>query len=159
MVFISWRKDYEIGVRQVDAEHRKLFDLVNAYYDQHLQGYNRKEIERVLNALVTYAQTHFQNEEALMEKYAYPKLEEHRKQHEALFSSIFSITEELLSNPAKADAETLQFLKKWLSDHIVHDDVDIGDFLRLKARHDNRHPVEELTEIPQEAALNDTPQA
>lgn len=66
MAFISWCKDYEIGVWQVDAEHRKLFDLVNDYYNKHIQGNNRKEIERVLNALVAYAEEHFQNEEALM---------------------------------------------------------------------------------------------
>jgi hemerythrin-like metal-binding protein len=132
MAFISWRSEYEIGVRQVDAEHRKLFDLVNEYYDQHMHGASRKEIERILNGLVAYAEEHFQNEEAIMEEYGYPKIEDHRKQHADLFTSIFAITERLLNEPAKADRETLSFLKKWLRDHIVQDDVDIGHFLRLK---------------------------
>ena len=132
MAFISWRSDYEIGVRQVDAEHRKLFDMVNEYYDKHLHGSDRKEIERILNGLVAYAEEHFQNEEAIMEECGYPRLEDHRKQHADLFTSIFAITERLLNEPAKADRETLSFLKKWLRDHIVQDDVDIGHYLRLK---------------------------
>jgi len=132
MAFISWRQDYEIGVKEVDAEHRRLFYLVNEYYDKHYQGAPRKEIERILNSLVSYAEVHFQNEEAIMEQCAYPRLEEHRKQHADLFTSIFSITQRLLDSPDKADRETLNFLKKWLTDHIIQDDVDIGHFLRLK---------------------------
>ncbi len=132
MAFLSWRSDYEIGVKQVDAEHRKLFDLVNEYHDKHLHGANRKEIERILNSLVAYAEEHFQSEEAIMEQYGYPRLEDHRKQHADLFISIFDITQKLLDEPAKADRETLSFLRKWLRDHIVQDDVDIGQFLRMK---------------------------
>lgn len=131
MAFISWRKDYEIGVKQIDAEHRKLFELVNEYYDNYRYDSPRKEIERILNSLVAYAEEHFQNEEALMEESGYPQLEEHRKQHADLFLSIFDITEKLLSNPAKADMQTLNFLKKWLRDHIIQSDVDIGVFMRM----------------------------
>ena len=160
MAFISWRSEYEIGVREVDAEHRKLFELINEYYDQHLHGANRKEIERILNSLVSYAEVHFQNEEALMEKCGYPHLGEHRKQHAELFTSIFHITQRLIDSPDKADRETLNFLKKWLRDHIVLEDVEIGYFIKLNAKQaDDDSATEAVREVVEEEAQPDAEKA
>lgn len=133
MTLLSWRKDYEVGVPQIDSEHHRLFELVNEFHGAYLRGEGGKEIPRVLNQLVTYAQLHFQHEENLMGENDYPHLDKQREQHSDLITSIFKINEEFASDPAKASAETLQFVKHWLIDHIVQEDMAIGDFLRRKA--------------------------
>ena len=133
MTLLSWRKDYEVGVSQIDTEHHRLFDLVNVFHENYLKGDGPKEIPRMLNQLVAYAQEHFQHEEDLMSENDYPLLDKHRDQHSELVTSIFEINNRFAADPVKASAETLQFLKNWLHDHIVHDDMDIADFLLRKA--------------------------
>ena len=132
MTFLSWRDDYAVGVRQIDAEHRSLFDLINEFHDTHARGHSRKQIAQVLNRLVVYAETHFQNEERLMGENGYPLLEMHREQHGKLVSSVFAINERLASDVDKASIEILPFIKSWLVGHIVNNDMDIGVFLRRK---------------------------
>ena len=133
MTFLSWRKDYEVGVLQIDTEHHRLFDLVNEFHETYLRGNGTKEIPRILNQLVSYAEEHFQHEEDLMSENDYPLIDKHRDQHSELVTSVFEINNRFVADPVKASAETLQFVKTWLHDHIVHDDMDIADFLLRKA--------------------------
>lgn len=133
MTFMSWRKDYEIGVSQIDAEHRCLVDLINEFHDSCTRGDSLKEIPQLLNRLVAYAEAHFQHEEKLMRENEYPLLDKHSKQHSDLVSSIFAINERFAAKPAEASAEILHFIKNWLLKHILKEDMAIADFLRLKA--------------------------
>jgi hemerythrin len=133
MTFMSWRKDYEVGVAQIDAEHRNLFDLINASHAAYARGETQREIAYVLNRLTAYAEEHFQHEEKLMRDNGYPQLDAHHELHSALVLSIFAINERLAADTVMASKETAQFLKSWLLDHILKHDMDIGDFLRRKS--------------------------
>jgi len=135
MAFLSWRRDYEVGVAQIDAEHHGLFDLINEFHDTHARGDARKETAQVLNRLVAYAEEHFQHEEKLMSDSGYPQLDKQRAQHSALVASIFEINERLAADTAKGSTQILPLLKDWLVVHIVKSDMDLGDFLR---RRDNQ---------------------
>ena len=134
MAFLSWRKDYEVGEARLDAEHRCLFQLINEYHDLHDDGMSPREHARVLNRLIAYAEEHFQHEEALMRDAGYPRLESHQTMHSALVTSVFAINERLAADVSGARAEILSFLKRWLVEHVVKSDMDIGDFMRRKAR-------------------------
>lgn len=133
MVLVTWREDYRVGVSTIDSEHRYLIGLINEFYDAHASGRTAKQILGVLTRLVAYAEEHFQHEEALMKQTDYPRLAHQQKEHEILYSSIYALNEKLARNGVQVDIETLRFLKRWLIDHILKDDLDIGDFLRRKA--------------------------
>ena len=53
--------------------------------------------------------------------------------HEKLFSSIFTLNEKLSLSSATVDSATLRFLKDWLVEHIVKEDMEIGDFMKRQA--------------------------
>lgn len=133
MSFLSWRDEYRVGIAQIDAEHQYLFKLVNEFHDEHVQGGKSQKVLQVLTRLVAYSEEHFQHEEALMQKIGYPRLARQQDQHEKLFTSIFDLNEKLSQSSAKVDAETLRFLKDWLVEHIVREDMDIGDFMKRQA--------------------------
>jgi len=133
MIFLSWQDNYRIGVPRVDAEHEYLFALINEFHDKYAAGDTHRQQLLILNRLVAYAEEHFQNEEALMREAGYPRLDRQQAMHETLYSSIFALNEKLSRRGAKADAETMRFLKTWIVDHIVREDVDIGQFMRRKA--------------------------
>jgi hemerythrin-like metal-binding protein len=133
MTLLSWREDYEVGVRSIDLEHRYLFGLINAFHDQYAGGRTRAELSAVLTRLVAYAESHFQHEEALMRESGYPRLALQQKAHEKLYASIYALNEKLSHDTAKVTAATLRFLKSWMLGHIINEDMEIGDFLRRKA--------------------------
>ena len=135
MTFLSWCTDYEVGVAQIDREHHGLFDLINEYHEAHSGGACDREIALVLNRLVAYAEEHFQHEEALMSASAYPLLEAHRELHGKLAQTVFAINERLAVDAARAGAEILPFVKNWLVEHIVRNDMDVADFLRRESDH------------------------
>jgi hemerythrin len=133
MILLSWREDYRVGIPLIDAEHLHLFKLINEFHDRYRSGDMHRQILLVLNRLVEYAEEHFQHEEALMREIEYPRLERQQDLHAKLYSSIFTLNEKLSLDGARADAETLRFLKHWILGHILEEDMDIGDFLRRKA--------------------------
>jgi hemerythrin len=128
MTFLSWRNDYEVQHSQIDSEHRELFRLVNEFHDKSSSKESQVESSQTLSKLVAYAEEHFQHEEALMEIAGYPQLEHHRELHVDLVSSIFDLNSRLAADSVKLNAGTLSFLKNWLVEHIVHEDMDFRDF-------------------------------
>ena len=152
MTFMSWRKEYELGVPLIDTEHHHLFDLINEFHDACARGEGRKEILHTLNQLVAYAEEHFQHEEALMSHNGFAQLDRHRELHADLITSVFTINETFAADPARAGAETLQFVKRWLSDHILQEDMEIADFLQRKIAQAKRSVHEPGVEASTEAA-------
>jgi len=133
MELLSWRASYQVGVNLIDTEHKYLFKLINEFHDGYAAGNTHKQLLLVLNRLVAYAEEHFQHEEALMQEIGYPRLARQEGSHQKLYASIFELNEKLSQEEAKVDAETLRFLKFWMLQHIVKEDMDIGDFMRRRA--------------------------
>lgn len=132
MTLVSWRDDYRVGVPLIDTEHQYLIGLINEFHDKHASRVTRPLAMSVLNKLVSYAEQHFQHEEALMDEIGFPRLAHQQELHEQLYSSIFVLNEELSQEHAIADGKTMRFLRHWLLDHILDEDMAIGNFLRRK---------------------------
>ena len=137
MALLSWSPQYQIGHETIDAEHQELFRLVNAFHDNWLEKRSRQEIARVLNQLITYAQKHFQHEEAIMTTAAYPQLADHQFIHEAMVDTIFKLRQSFETNDFHLEIETMKFVRSWLVDHIVNHDTLFRNFL---ARHQASQP-------------------
>lgn len=133
MALVSWRNDYRVGVAVVDAEHRFLFSLINAFHDAYASGQCARDLSIVLTRLVAYAEQHFQHEEALMQREHYPRLAHHKLQHEKLYATIYELNEKLAAELVSVDRETMRLLRHWLVDHILQEDLLIGDFLKARA--------------------------
>jgi hemerythrin len=133
MTYLSWRRDYEVGVAQIDAEHHGLFDLINEFHETRARSDSPRESAKVLNRLIAYAEVHFQHEEKLMSDNNYPRLDMHRELHNDLVASIFAINERLAKDSERAGTEVLTFIRIWLVEHIIKNDIDVGSYLQRKA--------------------------
>ncbi len=63
---------------------------------------------------------HFAFEEALMRLFGYPEAEEHRRAHDYFFVRLEGIANSALRNAA--ETEMLEFLREWLTTHILGSD-------------------------------------
>lgn len=125
MADLRWDDTMSVGVPAVDADHRVLIDLINRLDSSVEGGDGRAVIGTVLNSLVDYIAHHFAREEKVMEACGYPHLEDHRKIHSDLAERVVDVQCRFLDNEQEViGAEVLGFLKDWLRDHILGQDMD-----------------------------------
>jgi len=132
MSWISWKDAYRTGEEAIDRDHKTLFKLINEFHDAFQESRRRRDLLRILNQLVTYAEGHFQREEAIMAAHHYPELESHQQLHEQLYDTIYALNERLQNDPQPLEREAIAFLKNWLGDHILHYDLAFAEFVRQK---------------------------
>lgn len=127
----TFTNDCLIGVPEIDAEHKRLFELI-ADVDASLKA-NADSISTamaLLNELKQYAITHFAHEEAYMASINDPELPLQQKEHQTFVDKVNSyhfsdITDD---TARKLTVELLEYLSKWLMSHILGSDIMIGHF-------------------------------
>ncbi len=132
MTILSWHDQYIIGDWTIDEQHKMLFKLINDFHTQWSQVHDPKEIALLLNKLIQYCEHHFQTEESIMEKEGFPRMDQHRSDHEKLAKTIFLLNEEFAARRELASNDVQRFCKHWLVDHIVNADYQFRDYLSLK---------------------------
>lgn len=157
MAFLSWRDEYLVGIPVIDREHRYLFDLINEFHDTRAAGSSREEVLRVLNRLVAYGEKHFQSEESLQKEVGYPGLARHQGLHASLFDALFGFAERVAADEYFAEAEVRRFLQGWLVEHIVREDMEIGDFMRRRQARDKAAAAAAATAAAATAAAQAQP--
>ena len=76
-------QSFKIEVEAIDADHRRLVEIINEITLAIDEGRAEECIKLVPN-FIEFSQRHFEREEALLNKHAYPLAEEHRKHHDGL---------------------------------------------------------------------------
>ncbi|MDW8094977.1 MAG: bacteriohemerythrin, partial [Caldimicrobium sp.] len=87
---------------------------------------------KTLDELVSYASYHFNTEEALMSKYGFPELANHKREHEAFKAKIKEFMDKKAKGEVTLSVEIMTFLKDWLVKHIMGTDKKYGPFLQEK---------------------------
>ncbi len=129
MEYIKWTPELSVGVTLLDAEHRKLVEMVNTLNQLILSGNKTSVVDSTLAGLLEYTKIHFRNEEDLMKKYGYPLYEKHKKEHDELTSAVKEFIERLqVSVEANFSLELLAFLREWLVNHIKGSDMKYKAF-------------------------------
>ncbi len=126
---ISWKKEYEVGVYEIDAEHKIFLKTVQKIHDAYLNNLNPEFIESLIMELYKYADFHFICEENIMKRNRYPDYENHKKEHESL---LFKLSEVIGSYNIKYinHKDFMEFLLKWFKEHTSKSDTKLGIYLR-----------------------------
>ena len=132
MELISWSQALSVNIEQIDNQHKKLIGLLNDLHDAMAVGKGSAAIGTVLASLIDYTKVHFATEEELMEKYLYPGYIRHKKEHENLVSQVEELNGKFKSGKPVLSLEVMQFLKNWLSGHILGVDKMYTTYLNNK---------------------------
>lgn len=118
-----WTPAFEIGISQIDAQHKSLVSLTNELGQAvHLRRANHI-ISEVIYKLEDYTKTHFSAEEMLLESINYKGISEHRQKH-ADFINYLSSYRMQVQNGQKNGMDLHDYLGKWLINHIQVSDRD-----------------------------------
>ncbi len=131
----EWRpREMTIYVRGIDRQHQFLVENLNMLYIHAVAGAAREVLDKVLGNLVDYTRFHFRSEEVLMEKYRYPGLQLHRREHRAFTDRVTRFYAMWKSGETSLTLEVLRFLATWVAGHIAGTDHLFGEWLRREAR-------------------------
>ena len=125
MSFFTWTPEMSVGVERLDEDHRSLISIINRLADS-LEGQgeeNEELIGKALTALARYTEIHFTREEEVMKAVDYPVLEEHRGEHEKFILDLYKLKAEYSDGNDDIRRELLDFLKNWLTGHIMVEDM------------------------------------
>ena len=130
MTFFEWSPQLDVHIPAMNEEHRWLISLMNRLHDQVNSGADRDAQGKTLEELGKATVKHFQDEEAVMARMNYPKLEHHKKLHAQLLTKFGAHVESFKASGALTP-EFFHFLKFWLSSHIQGIDMQYGDFANV----------------------------
>lgn len=133
MPLIEWSNELSVGIDSIDEQHKKLVNMINALNDAMLLGESNELLGKIFTGLAAYTQKHFAYEENMFAEYGYSNSEEHKRQHAELINQVIELKEKFMENPqGTISTDLMQFLKRWLTNHIMRTDKDYTEFLLSK---------------------------
>ena len=132
MPLMTWNDKYSVNIRAIDEQHRKLFSLINELHEAMAKGQGKEVLGRILVDLASYTVYHFSTEEKLFAAHGYPQAAEHREEHAALIKQVQEVKAEFDAGTASLPPKVLDFLRRWLNDHILGSDAKYGPFMNSK---------------------------
>jgi hemerythrin len=130
VALVTWDASYSVNVKKCDADHQKLFYLINTLHEAMKSGQGRTIIAGIVHELEWYTQTHFLTEEDLLQRARYPDLDDHRFQHQKFVAQVKQFREDLDARGTANSITVLTFLKDWLASHIKQSDKKYSEHLR-----------------------------
>jgi hemerythrin-like metal-binding protein len=126
---IVWSDILSVGFSEIDEDHRKLVGIFNTLNHAVKEGESPEYLAATLEELINCTVWHFSHEERLMLKYAYPETAEHKTEHRELIDSAKELQQEILQSKQPMVDNQIQFLERWLTEHILTADQRLGAFL------------------------------
>ena len=115
---VEWTESLNLGIKDVDEQHRAFLDIVNELLAamqekkaHHIQG-------EIIDKLIGYAFYHFTKEERYLNESNYPGTAEHKKQHEAFVDKLTKFKNDLANEKITLNIEMINFMNSWWINHI-----------------------------------------
>ena len=129
-VFFKWSSDYSVNIKTIDDQHQELVNILNRLFVAVSKREGDKVIAGILDALMSYTQTHFTLEERLMRDAKYKDFEAHKHEHKKLLEQLDQLCKKHLLEEKPIYFEMLSFLKTWLKEHIQGVDTKYSQALQ-----------------------------
>lgn len=132
MPLIEWTDDWLIGHATIDFDHQTLVNITNQLYDMRRQPkVSNQQLSQIMDQLVQYVERHFKREEDIFERTQYPLADGHKKMHRELERVAKEIADLFRREPDLLNLnEVIEFLRRWLIDHIAKHDMGYKPYLR-----------------------------
>jgi hemerythrin len=133
MSLMSWNANMSVGVPSVDEQHKKLVDMLNELYDGIQTKQTRETLGKVLDGLISYTVSHFRHEEQFFARTNYPDAPAHIKEHRDLTRQVLDVQKRhKAGETGTLSMEVMNFLKRWLIDHIQGSDKKYSPHMSSK---------------------------
>lgn len=130
MPFMNWTEDYSVGVDHIDNQHQQFFTFINTLHQAFHDGRGEEELRQTIEELCDYAAFHFQSEEDLLRSIAYHMTLNHEDEHKKFSAQAQEFRRKYQSGNFAITVPVMDFMKKWLSRHILDSDKKYARFIQ-----------------------------
>lgn len=119
----TWKEELSVGNAILDAEHKKLIDLVNVV-EGAIRARDGEVLAPAFNLLVDSVSTHFENEEKFAQAIGLP-FEEHVLEHQYVKNELLQMKNELIDINGRWSESAAEyysyFLSEWFYQHLTEE--------------------------------------
>lgn len=126
---LVWSRILSVGVDEIDDDHRMLIRIFNVLNHAVSEGESEEYLAATLEELINCTVWHFSHEERLMLKYRYKGIDEHKAEHRDLIEAAREFQQAMLGAGKPMADQNIEFLKSWLTEHILNADGRLGNHL------------------------------
>lgn len=130
MPLFIWKPSYELGIPEIDLDHRLLVGMINELYEAMKQGQGYELMNEILDRLIDYVGRHFSNEEGFMRAAHYPGILDHEREHQQFRASVLEMDMRRRAGNLPPSIELLTYLGDWLKNHVTTTDKELGRYLK-----------------------------
>lgn len=125
--FVWDSKKYGIGHELIDHHHQVLMEIVNELIElSEKESTSKGEYIQLLMKMSDYSHYHFKAEEGLLNMVDYPEFEKQHDEHLAFSERASRL---VTSCDLKQLSDTAAFLRRWLEEHILVEDMKFKTYL------------------------------
>jgi len=134
MSLMDWDvKKFDVLVPLMNSQHEKLIAIMNKLYDRADAKAPKTELNTLLVELRDYTIKHFREEEAMLQQMNFPQFARHKSIHEKLLEDFGNHYQAFSQGKGEVSPEFFEFLRLWLTAHIMHIDRKYGEYSREKS--------------------------
>jgi hemerythrin-like metal-binding protein len=119
MSIIQWDKKYEVDVKKIDRQHRKIVAILNKLYAQQETTVEGDGIQKIFDELRDYILVHFKTEEAYLQEIQCDGFDLQKKEHNAFIEKICSYQKDHFQGKPLAIINLFNYVWDWFSHHIL----------------------------------------
>ena len=131
--FFPWNDTLNVGVQEIDEDHRQLVSLVNKLHRDMKEGGDVATLEAILEEAAEYTHLHFSREEALMRRHNYPELDHQQREHKRMVEQLLALATRFKEGDFPVSMDIMAFAKVWLTKHILGSDMKLKPFFAKKS--------------------------
>jgi hemerythrin-like metal-binding protein len=130
-----WQPSLSTGIEDIDAQHRGLFDRIEALEEAIAAGEPGSRLEDLFGYLARYAAEHFAAEERAMWEAGYPGLDVHWSLHLSFATELARRKADYLTSRTRASIliQLARWMDGWLEEHLLGADAEMARHLRAHA--------------------------
>ena len=125
---IEWLESYKTGNAEIDASQKALFDLTNQIADSQ----DWMALRPMIVTLFKQMQSHFELEEALMAKVAFPGAQAHAEDHQHLLTRLRDRSMDVGKGHMNKKA-IVGVMTDWAHRHVANLDTELAQYLAVWA--------------------------
>jgi len=129
MALIKWRDSYSVDFEQLDKQHEVLVKFINEMFIIIRDKEINISLSYQIDQLIKYTKEHFDYEEKLLEKAGFELLAQHKEIHKKLVEEVVDLREQVEKNTDGICSDLYAFLRNWLIDHILKEDMQYKECL------------------------------
>lgn len=123
MALIEWQEYFELGILDVDQEHRELIELINRIHRRLKAGDAGNPVSAILGDIHAQIAAHFALEERIMRQRNYRHYADHKEDHEVLLDDIRDIMDRYEDDRSYDPAAFGAELTRWFTEHFSSHDA------------------------------------